>query len=159
MDRGLSANGLLVFALVYATRRTKKSTLAWLTLFAIASTAAFTLIRLGDAAIVQWWLLHWPIVMPPLAAVFLVLTAAAQKSERWRPFAEPLRLSAVVVAPIAGAAGVLLTGEPAMMPPWIPTGAFGSLAGVYLLAAVLCGPRSFLVPAALCAVLAVWHLR
>jgi hypothetical protein len=156
---GLAANGLLVLALTYAACRTKKSTLAWLVCFAVASTAAFILIRLGDAPVAQWWALHWPIVMPLLAAVSLALTAAAARSGTWRPFAEPLLLLAVMLAPIAGVAGVLLTGELPTMPAWIPAVVFGLLVGVYLLAAVRPGPRSYVVLAAICAVMAVWHLR
>jgi len=156
---GLSANGLLILALISAACRTKKPTLAWLVLFAGTSTFAFTMIRLGDSSVVQWWVLHWPIVMPAIAALFLLLKAMIRKSDRWRPFAEPLFLSAVVVAPIAGAAGVLLTGDLARMPLWIAPVVFGSLAGVYLLAARLPGPRHFLALAATCAALAVWHLQ
>jgi len=156
---GLAANGLLVLALIYSARRTKKSTLAWLVLFAVASTVAFTLIRLGDSPVAQWWVLHWPIVMPLLAAASLVLAAAAARSDTWRPFAEPLLLLGVMVAPIAGVAGVLLTGELATMPGWIPAMVFGLLVGVYLLAAVLPGPRSYAVLAAICTVMALWHLR
>ncbi len=156
--RGLSANGLLVLALTFAARRTGRATQAWLVLLTVASTVVFSLVRSSHSVFGEGWRLYWPIVMAVVAGLMLPLAGLSSRSANWRPFWEPTYLTGVFVAPLAAIAGVSLT-EQLTMPQWVPAATFGCLTGVYLLAAVLPGPRTFVAVAVMCAVMGVWSLR
>ena len=154
---GLGADLLLILTLTYAARRTRKATLAWLAVFAVASLASFVLIRLGDHPLPQWWNRHWPLAMVVLAGIGLHLAVTAYRRARWRPFGEPLLLFGVLIGPAAGLAGATLA-QLQNMSPWVPAATFAALACVYILAAVRPGPRAYLIAAAACAVMAAFRL-
>jgi len=155
---GLGADGLLIGVLASAARRTGKPTVAWLVLFAAASAAGFALVRSPGSAIGQWCVLHWPIATSLVALGALAAAVAVPRAAGWRPFWEPLYLTGVLIAPMAAIMGVVMS-EQFMMPPWVGAGTFGCLAGVYLLAAAVPGPRTFLAAAGICGAMGVWYLR
>lgn len=155
---GLGGHTLLFLALAGSARRTGKATLAWLSLFTVASAVTFILIRQPHAAVTTWWTQHWPLSMPIVALLCLLLAVAAARSRTSRCFAEPLTITGALVAPMGGIVGVLLM-DSLNMPGWLPQATFGGLAVVYTLAALRPGARKLLVAAIACAALALWHLR
>ena len=155
---GLTANALLLLALVFAAQCTGRPTQAWLALFTVASVVMFVVVRSPHSVIGQVWSLFWPLLMAMVAPVALLLAGLAGGSSRWRAFWEPLYLTGLLIAPMAAIAGASFT-EPASMPQWVPAATFGYLALVYLIATVFPGPRSFVAVAIVCAVMAIWDLR
>lgn len=153
---GLGAGLLLIGTLTLSALRSRKTTVAWLAGFATASLVAFILIRLGDHAIAQWWSRYWAPATAALAGLAILPATGAYRSERWRPFGEPLLVFAVLFGPIAALAGITFT-PPQVMQLWIPAATFALLAVVYLLATAIPGPKIYLIPAILCAVMAVWR--
>ena len=155
---GLGANGLLILVLGGAACRTGKATLAWLSLFAAAPLVAFVLVRSPTCPVSEWTLLHWPIPMVGVAGIALLGAHGAARSKHGRAFVEPLHLMGVLVAPMAAILGIA-GANPLTMSPWIPAATYGALVAVYLLAAVLTGPRTFAAVAVMCAAVALYHLR
>jgi hypothetical protein len=151
---GLGGNVLLVLALAFCALSTGKSTLAWLTLIAVLAGATFVLTRIPGSELVQWWVRYWPLGTALMAAASLPLAAATIRSRRWLPFAEPFYLIGIVVGPVAALSGASLV-EHLQLPHWMPAATFASLAGVYLLAAWVPGPRRFVTVAAMCAAVSI----
>jgi len=155
---GLSANGLLILAFVLAARRTGRATPAWLALFTAASAVMFALVRSPHSAVGRTWQLHWPVAVALGAAPMLLLAALAARSSKWRPFWEPAYLTGILIAPLTAIAGLSLT-ERLRIAQWVPAATFGALTGLYLLAAVVPGPRTFLAVAVVCAAMGIRNLR
>jgi hypothetical protein len=141
---GLAGNGLLVLALVYAVRSTRKTTLAWLTLWALGASGTFALTRLRPSPIGSFWSLCWPIVVALLSLVLLGTGWLTSHSKKWRPFVPPLLTGSLLLAPAAALVGTLLK-DPIKTPVWTTPATLGVLAVVYLLGAFKPGPRWFLV--------------
>jgi hypothetical protein len=155
---GLIGYGLLIGALLTSARRTRKTTLAWLALLAIASAFAFVLIRGPHFAITRWWVLAWPLILAGFGLVCLALAPLAQTSRTRQVFAEPLLLSGILFIPVLAVAGIeVLRLKPELMLPWLPLYTMCVLAVLYLLAGFRPGPRKLWVVAALCAGLGVWY--
>jgi hypothetical protein len=152
---GLTADTLLVLALMYGCLRTCKPTLGWLCLLAVGSSIAFALTRVRGLAFGMWWTFHWPLVMTAFATICLLLATAVRKSRLWQPFWESFYLSGTLLLPAVAIMGVSLI-EQLRVPLWVASATFGSLAGVYLLAALLPGPRSFVAVAVICALASVY---
>jgi len=156
---GLLANGLLILALTAAARRTGKSTLAWLALFALGTCSVFVLIRSAGSAIHTGFVQYWPLVLAALAGIALLSTAPLLRSRTWRPFFEPTYLVGILILPVAAIGGTTIPEiRLQAMPTWVPTATFGLLAGVYGLAAWIPGPRRFLLLAAVCLAGCLWNV-
>jgi len=154
---GLTGEGLLVLALLYATRSTRKTTLAWLTLWALGATATFILVRLAPTQVGSFWRLCWPIVVAILGLVLLPASWITRHSKTWRPFTLPLLLSGVVLAPAAAGMGAILADR-VTTPAWMPPATLSVLTAVYLLAAFNPGPRWFLTLSVLTGGACVYYL-
>jgi hypothetical protein len=152
---GLAGNLLLTAAIGFATLRTGKPTLGWLALLAAGTTFGFVLARTRGSAAELWWTHYWPIALAGVAAGLLLLAAAIRRSEYWQAFWESVYLSAILVLPMMAIAGTAAV-ELLRLPRWVPSATFGCLAGVYLLAAIVPGPRGFMVAAAICAAVGVY---
>lgn len=152
---GLSAIGLLTAALIGAARRTRKPTLAYLALFAVLAGVIFSLVRLGDSRIVQLWSWYWPLLMPPIAGICLVLAIAAMRSPAWSTFARPLITVGLLVLPVLGS---LCTqwADRGGMPHWTLAAVLGMLALLYAATAWWLRKRIFLLTAGVCMTLALW---
>jgi peptidoglycan/LPS O-acetylase OafA/YrhL len=155
---GLAANGLLILVLLLAVRKSQKSTLGWLLVFAIAGTIMFAVIRTPHGLPGHVWALYWPTVMAVTAGILVILAAVLARTENWQALFEPVYLTGVAIMPI-GAIGGILFGAPQLMPSWVPAVSFACLAVVYVLAAVLVGPRTFVAVAVLCGAMSFWRLQ
>jgi len=151
---GLLGNLMLMAALAGATRRTGKPTLAWLALCALTSTVAFVIIRLTGTFVYSGFLAFWPLVLAAAAGVLAALAYRAGRSAVWTPFHEPLYVSAVLILPVAAIGGATLLGSRSI-PPWVAPATFGLLAAVYLVTALLPGPRRFIALTCVCTAAAV----
>jgi hypothetical protein len=154
---GMLANLLLIATLIGATRRTGKSTLAWLTLTAVASTVTFIVIRSAGTFIYSGFLEYWPLLLATVSGLMAVLADKAGRSVVWHPFREPLYAMAVLVLPLIAIFGATVLASRAI-PPWVAPATFGVLAGCYSLTASWPGPRRFYILTFVCAGAAVWHL-
>lgn len=154
---GIGPNLLLIASLAGATRRTGKTTLAWLTVFAIASMVAFVANRLPGGAVFSFLLKHWPLLLAATAGLLLVLARRCWASPGTRPFFEPTYINGVLVLPMAAISGASLIGSHAI-PPWMGSATFATLTVTYLLAAFVTGPRRFIVLAIVCAAAAAVSL-
>lgn len=155
---GLAANGLLMLVLLLAVRRTMKSTIGWLLVLTAGSTLMFAIVRSPQGLLGQTWALYWPVVMAVVGAVLVVLGSLLARTQDWQALFEPVYLSGVAVMPLAAIGGVLL-GDPQLILTWVPTLTFGCLVIVYLLAALLVGPKTFASVAVLCAAMGFWKLQ
>lgn len=155
---GLGAQVLLALGLVAAARMTPKATLGWLLLLNLVAMGAFILVRAGDSPLARTWALYWPLIVPLLGVVFLLLSWSATRADRWRFMVEPLLLGGLIIAPTVGVAGVFLVDRLALAP-WLPAAVFAALAGTYILAVVVSRLKGCLLPALLCAALSLWNLR
>jgi hypothetical protein len=152
---GILANLMLIASLTGAARRTGKATLAWLALTAIISASAFVIIRLSGTVVYSGFITAWPIV---LAVASGLLTLAAYRTAAaggWHAFHEPLYVTGVLACPLAAICGAALIGSHAI-PLWVAPITFGLLAGNYLLAGLLTGPRRFTILAFVCIAAAIW---
>lgn len=152
---GISGHLLLFLAIVFASLRTGKPTLAWLAVMAAVTAAGHVMTRTQSSPAMQLWGRHWPVILPPVATLLLLLAAAAQRSRRWPPFWEPLYLIGLLILPMAAITGASLV-EQLHLPFWVPGVTFGGLAVVYLVAAWLPGPRGFLIVAMICGAVSVY---
>lgn len=155
---GLAANGLLIMVLLLASRKTEKSTLGWLALFAVAGTIMFSVVRMPHGLPGRMWALYWPTVMVVAAAILVILAALLARTQNWQALFEPTYLTGVAIMPV-GAIGGILFGAPQTMPPWVPAVSFACLVVVYILAAVLVGPKTFVAVAVLCAAMSFWRMQ
>jgi hypothetical protein len=155
---GLLANGLLIMSLLFAARLTKKYTLGWLTLFAIAVTGAFAFVRAPHSWWAQFLVAYWPMALAIVSGFSLLGLYKAMKQEGWQAFVEPTFALGVLIGPLC-AAGAVMLGETEEMASWMPSVTFVLLAVVYALAAFLPGPRAFLGIAVVCLGMGGWYLR
>ncbi len=152
---GLTGYALLIMALAFSALITGKQTLAWMSLLAAVSGWIFLLSRIRGQAFGLWWAMHWPLALAGLAAAALLLAETIRRTRRWIPFWEPLYLSGVLGLPVLAIMGVSFV-EQLHLPRWVPAATFGSLAGVYLLAACLPGRRGYAVAAVICAGVSIY---
>jgi hypothetical protein len=155
---GLTANGLLILVLLLASRKTQKSTLGWLVVFAVAGTIMFSVVRMPHGLPGHLWALYWPTVMAVAAGILVILGALLARTQNWQALFEPMYLTGVTILPV-GAIGGILFGAPQTMPPWVPAVSFACLVAVYILAAVLVGPKTFIAVAVLCAAMSFWRMQ
>ncbi|MBP7935292.1 MAG: hypothetical protein KA354_11650 [Phycisphaerae bacterium] len=151
---GLGAQVLLALGLWASAWITHKTTLGWLLLFSVAAMGAFVLVRAGDSLIARAWVLYWPLIVPLVGVVALVLSRWAADTKRWRFMVEPFLLTGLIIAPLAGLAGIWLVERRALAS-WLPAAVFAALTGAYLVAVVLSRLKGCVLPALLCAALAV----
>ena len=154
---GLLGHALLLVALVFATLRTDKQTLGWMTLLALVSTIVFVMTRIRGTPFALWWAAHWPVTLTGRAAAALVLADLIRRTQRWMPYWEALYLSGVLVLPTIAICGVVLV-EQLLLPRWMPAATFSGLAGVYFLAAFLPGARGEASAGAICAAVGVYMM-
>jgi len=154
---GLSGELLLAGALVYSARLTRKNTLAWLSLLAVAATAAFVLVRLAPTPVGGFWRLCWPVVVAMLGLVVLPVSWLVDRRRSWRPFVMPLLVTSVLLAPLAAIVGVTLADRLRTLP-WVPPAVFAVLTAVYVLASLHPGPRRYLILSAVSGGACLYHL-
>ena len=152
---GLGAMMLLALAMFYALQSTRRTTTAWLIVLTLGAAVSFSLIRATGSRWSVKWISYWPLGVSWLAFLWLPLSKLAARRSRWQPFHEPFLFIAVLIAPLAGAAGVSFSDR-LLLPAWMPTAVFGSLSVVYLLAVFLLSSRSYLILVAFCAAMAVY---
>lgn len=152
---GLTANGLLILALILAAHRTKRAPQGWLTFLVVGSTIAFAIVRAPQSTFAQVCAHDWALLLAATAVPMVLLAALVSRSQQWKAFLEPTYMIGTVMAPLAAIASVLLAGLTPIgqlkMPPWIAPATFGVLTVSYALAAVTVGPRTFAAVAVLCA--------
>lgn len=141
---GLFALLMLTGALVHSARVARKTTLAWLSVWAVAVAVTFVLARLAPTPVGGFWRLCWPVVVAMVGLVGLPLSWLANRHRGWRPFVPPLFLTSILLAPLAAIIGVTLSDQFRTLP-WVPPAVFAVLAAVYLLASLNPGPRRFLI--------------
>lgn len=155
---GLAAQGLLVLVLLWAAVSTRKLTVGWLCVLAMCATAAFVIVRTPQRLPGRIWALYWPVVLAAAGGAMVLLAGLLARVERFKPLFEPVYLTGVAIMPLAAIAGILYR-DPRIIPPWVPAITFGSLVVVYLLVAVMIGPKTFAAVAVLCAALCFWRLQ
>lgn len=155
---GIVANLALVLALVRSARKSGKPTLAWLASFALASMVAFILVRLSGTGLYVAVLTYWPLVLAVVAGLLLVLANRLAPTQGGRAFVEPAYVMGALIMPVVAIAGAALSHS-LVIPEWVNPATFGLLAVVYCVAALLTGPRRFIVLTAACALAAVWNLQ
>jgi hypothetical protein len=153
---GLAGHLLLVFALGTSARWTGKQTLAWLTLFAAVAAVSFILVRVPSSPVGQWWTLKWPVATPVIAAIALVLSFLAGRSQTSKMFTDPLLVVVILIAPMSGIMGITF-GRQLRIEPWIPYATFFGLTAAYTLAVFLTGPKRLVVLAVLCLGMGIWN--
>ncbi len=152
---GLAGDGVLILALAGAARRTGKPTLAWLCVFAMASTLAFVIIRSSGSTFYAGFMRYWPLILAGASAAFLLGAHYAARSARHKSFLEPLYLIGILIGPVAAITGGSFLASWSM-PMWVLPATFAVLAGVYLIAGFLTGPRRLAVLTFVCMAAAVW---
>ncbi len=155
---GLGGYTLLVLMLTFASVRTGKATLGYLVLFTLLAMATFVGVRAPAGPELQWWRYHWPAVLPVIGLVSVVLSALSRKTRHGAAFTEPLLIGGVLLIPMSALAGVAF-GDPSGLniAPGAIAATFYLLSAVYLLAAFVPGPRTFLMLSAILALVGVWH--
>ncbi len=153
---GPIANGLLVVALLLSARLTRKSTLAWLTILALGSTAGFVVTRAPGSALGELWFLYWPALVAASGVVCLLGILLVRRARPY--FVEPLLVTGVLLAPVLSLMGLSIADE-ALIPHWLPPLTFATLAMLYLIASRVPGPRTFAAVAVICMAAAAWSLR
>ncbi len=110
---GLSANAILLTAMVLATRLSQWRRLGGLALLTLALAGVFVAVRFPDNRIKFWLLEHWPTALALFAPIPLGLSKLADRG-RWRPFVGWLEASAVLLIPALAVLGTITTS-------WHPT--------------------------------------
>jgi hypothetical protein len=153
---GLVANVILLAVLVGVARRTGRPTMAWLASFVTACIGAFAVSR-STGLLYSMFFKYWPLMFASGAAACLVIARLTMHSHAWRAFFEPAYVLGVLVNPVVAIMGATFLAS-RIIPTWVDPATFGVLAGSFLLAAFLTGPRRFIVLTSVCALAAIWKL-
>lgn len=145
---------LLLGGTTWATRKTRKPTLGWLAIFTLLSIATFIITRIPGTLPYKLFLSYWPLVAVAASGCCIFLARRCFNSTAFRPFFEPLYISGMMLLPMAAISGTSVLGSRAI-PLWVDPVTFIGLACVYLLTALLAGPRKLFILAAICAAAAV----
>jgi hypothetical protein len=155
---GIGPNLLLAAGTALVAIRVRRSTVAWLTVMTLCSTMAFTLLRVPNGRLYIAMMEYWPLAFTVAADLCLVAAALCWRSGIGKPFFEPLYLFGILLLPMIAISGASVLNTHAI-PLWVDPATFGMLAGTYVLAAFIIGPRRLAILAAVCLLAAVARLR
>ncbi len=139
---GLSAIGLLSLVLAWDARHSRSTAVAALCIASVGAAIAFAFARWPDPVLRGRLIQYFPIVAAATALPLLAIAEMLPSTERWRCFAPPLWIVALLLLPAWSL--LTLVAAPRQPAAWLTPMSLAAVGGVYALAGSREGRRAFL---------------